>query len=298
MALSQPRNIFGIHSWTPYNRTDGTFYGTAKVLGGSSLSLSGETIKLMGGSQKYPWASEDGPITGEITLKLKQYESFMIQLFLGNTPTDTGATASGTVSTLTNKQGTSIQNATTGIASVAVIPTTGAANLKFGKYVVKYASATTVDIFMSSDVDHSRGTNEEFDNDLLRVSAAQTITTGGANTDIASLGLRFTGGSGTIAFTSGDTATFEVLPPATKDMAVVIGATTDTFPEFGSIIYSQKRGNSEMLEIDVYRCKGVGLPINFEENAWSEAEVTLDVLYDSTLNGIMKIRHVTPSTVG
>jgi hypothetical protein len=298
MALSQPRAIFGVHSWTAYSRTDGTFYGTAKVLGGSSLSLSGELVKLMGGSQKYPWAVEDGPISAEMTLKVKQYESFMFQLFLGNTPTDTGATASGTVSTLTNKNGSSIQSATTGIASVAVIPTTGAANLKFGKYVVKYASATTVDIFMSTDVDHSRGTNEEFDNDLLRVSTAQTITTGGANTDIASLGLRFTGGSGTIAFTSGDTATFEVLPPATKDMSVVIGATTDSFPEFGSLVYAQKRGNSEMFEIDAYRCKGVGLPIAFEENAWSEAEIKVECFYDSTLNGIMKIRHVTPSSVG
>ena len=60
MALSAPRAFFGIHSITPYSRSDGTFYGTLKVLENSSLSLSGETIDLVGGSSKFPWGSEDG----------------------------------------------------------------------------------------------------------------------------------------------------------------------------------------------------------------------------------------------
>ena len=34
MALTAPRNIFGVHSVSPYSRTDGLFYGIIKVLKG------------------------------------------------------------------------------------------------------------------------------------------------------------------------------------------------------------------------------------------------------------------------
>jgi hypothetical protein len=294
MALSDPRIVFGVHSVAPYSRTTGEFYGIMRVLGGSSVALSGDLIKLNGGSQKYPWAVEDSTISAEISLKVKEYPSFLFELFLGKAPTDSTADTAGTVSTVTNKSGTSIV-AATGLASVSVIPTTGAANLKFGKYVVKYASATTLNIYCSTDINFARGTDEVYDSDVLLVHTTGTITTGG-NTDIASLGLRFVGGAGTIAFSSGDTATFEVKPPSTKSMEVTIGASSDVFPEFGAMMYAKQRGNLEMFEIDVYRCKGVGLPIGFEENAFSEAEVKVEAFYDSAQNAIMKIRNISPSS--
>ena len=50
-----------------------------------------------------------------------------------------------------------------------------------------------------------------------------------------------------------------------------------------------------MFEIDVYRAKGIGMPIGMEENAFSEAEINVQAYYDSTQNGIMKIRSVSPS---
>lgn len=290
MALSDPRIVFGVHSVSPYSRTTGEFYGTVKVLGGSSLSLSGDLIKLNGGSQKYPWAVEDGLITAEMSLKVKEYPDFLFELFLGKAPTSSGVDASGAVSTVTNKYGSTVV-ASTGLASVSVIPTSGAANLKFGKYVVKYATATTLNIYVSSDINFARGTDETYDSDLLLVGTTGTITTGG-NTDVASLGLRFVGGAGTIAFVSGDTATFEVKPPSSKSMEVVIGGSSDTFPEFGAIMYAKKRGDGSMFEIDAYRCKGVGLPLGLEENAFSEAEIKVEAFYDSAQNGIMKIRHL------
>lgn len=290
MALSDPRIVFGVHSMTPYSRTTGAFYGTVKVLGGSSLSLSGDLIKLSAGSQKYPWAVEDGLITAELSLKVKEYPDFLFELFLGKAPTSSGVDSSGAVSTITNKSGTSVV-AATGLASVSVIPSTGAANLKFGKYVAKYATATTLNIYVSSDINFARGTDETYDDDALLVAVTGTITTGG-NTDIASLGLRFVGGAGTIAFSSGDTATFEVKPPSSKSMEVVVGGSSDTFPEFGALIYAKKRGDGSMFEIDAYRCKGVGLPLGLEENAFSEAEIKVEAFYDSAQNGIMKIRHL------
>lgn len=296
MALTAPRVLFGVHSWTPYSRTTGEFYGIVKVLGGSSLALSGELIKLNGGSAKYPWAVETGQISAEMSLKVKEYPDFLFTLFLGLAPTTSGSDTAGAVSTPANYYGTSVVQATTGIATVSVIPSTGAANLKFGKYVIKAASSTTFDLFMSTDVDFLHGTDETYDNDLLRVATAQTVTAS-TNTDIASLGLRFGGGSGTIGMTTGDTATFEVKPPSSASTSVVIGATTDVFPEFGSIIMGQRQGNGRMVEIDVFRCRGIGLPINFEENAFSEAEIKVEAFYDASnaTPGVFKIRDLIPT---
>jgi len=295
--LSNPRSIFGVHSFAPYDRSTGEFKGILKVVSGSSLAISGETVDLYGGSFKYPWAVEDSTITAELSLRFSQYEDFLFEIFLGKQPTANVAQATGSVSTITNVKGTSAVSATVGIASVIALPASEA-NLKFGKYVAKVASATTIDLYVSTDIDLIRGTNGSYENDLMKVNASPiTIAGTSGNNDVAALGLRFVGGSGTVAMTVGDTATFEVQPINTKSMEVVIGGSTDTYPEFGAVVYGQKRSNGEMIEIDCYRCKAIGMPINFEQNAWSEAEVTAKVFYDSEKNGVMKIRHVSPSSV-
>ncbi len=296
MALSDPRIIFGVHTVSPYNRITGEFYGILRVLGGSSLSLTGELVKLNGGSSKYPWAVEDSTITAELSMKVKEYPDFLFELFLGKAPTPVNTPdTDGTISAPVDKFGTTVVDAATGLASIVVIPTTGAANLKFGKYVLKATTDDDLNIYCSSNIDFARGTDEDYDDDTLLV-ATVAIGDTGATTDVASLGLRFTAGSGTTAFTVGDTATFEVQPPFTKSMSVNIGANSDVFPEFGAIILAKKRGNLEMFEIDAHRCKGVGLPLGFEENAFSEAEIKVEAFYDSTLNKVLTVRHVSPTS--
>lgn len=294
MALSEPRVLFGVHSVSPYSRTTGEFYGILKVLGGSSISLSGETVDLMGGSSQYPWASEDGNIEAEMSLKVKEYPDFLFTLFLGKAPTSNNAEASGNASAVANKKGTSVVNSSTGITSVLTVGT--AADLKFGKYVVKAASATTVNVYYSSDADIARGTNGTYQDDLLKITASALTIVSGMATAIPNFGLSFNGGSGTIGMTTGDTATFEIRPINSGSMDVVVGSVSDSlFPEFGAIVMGQKRGNQEMVEIDVYRAKGIGLPIGFEEKAWSEAEIKAKLLYDSALDGVFKLRHVKPA---
>jgi len=293
MALSNPRTIFGVHSFTPYNVTTGEFYGTVKVLDSSSLALAGELISLTGGSSKYPWAIEDGLITAELSLAFSQYEDFLIEIMLGKAPTANAAEATGSVTTIANKFGTSTVSATVGIASIGVTAA-DEGDLKFGKYVVKVASATTVDVYLASDIDITRGTDGVYVNDLLLVESGITIADTSATVAMADYGLEFTSGSGTIAMTVGDTAVFSVRPPNTKSMDVIIGGTSDSFPEFGAILLAQKRGTSEMFEIDLFRAKAVGLPIGFTKNEWSTAEVTAEAFYDSTRDGVFSMRHVTP----
>lgn len=293
MGLSTPRSTYGIHSVSPYSRTDGLFYGIMKVLDSSSLSLSAEQNDLTGGSNKYPWASEDGAVSAEMSLKVGQMEDFMFELFLGKAPTATTAETSGNVSTLTNKKGTSVV-AATGIASVSAIASTGPANLKFGRYVVKVITSTTVKVYASTDADFARGTDAEYADDALSVTASALTITTGADTDIAALGVKLVGGAGTIGMTVGDTATFEVRPINAKTSVVRIGAAADVFPEFGCVIMAQSRSNGEMFEVDAFRCKASGMPIGFETFAWNKPEVKAKLLYDSVKNGVFDIRHVTP----
>ena len=294
MGLSEPRVFFGVHSIAPYSRSTGEFFGIAKVLASSTLSLTGELVKLNGGSNKWPWAIEDGLLSAEISLGLKEYPNFVFELFLGKQVTTNAAEASGSTDGLANIKGTSAFDATTGVASVAV---STAADAKFGKYLVKAVSATTVDVFMSTDLDFGRGTDTEFENDALKITASPlTVPDSGATVAIPDYGLELTGGSGTVAFVTDDTAEFFVRPINTESTEVTIGATSDFRPEFGMIVMGAKRADDSMVEFDMFRCKGIGLPVGLEENAFSEAEVTVEAFYDATKNAVFKMRHVVAST--
>jgi hypothetical protein len=291
MSLSAPRAIYGVHSASPYRRTDGTFYGIMKVLKGSSLSLQGTLNKLLGGSSKYPWAVEEGEVNAEIALKISEYPDFLFELFLGKAPTVSAADAAGTASTLTNKQGASVQSATTGIASATVLAGSKT-DLKFAKYVVKCVTPTTVDVYASTDADFSKGTAVTYQDDFLKITATPLTIVASAPVTVPGTGIQLTGGSGTIGMTAGDTATFEVKPTSSKSMAVSIGAAADVFPEFGMIMMAKKRGNNELFEVDAVRCKGAGLPIGLAMNAWSEADVKAEAFYDSALDCVLKVRTI------
>lgn len=298
MSLSDPRSLFGVHSVSPYRRSDGTFYGELRVLENSTIGLTSETIKLLGGSNKFSWNSEIGAMESTMVLNFSEYPDFVFELFLGNAPTANSAEALGNVTTLTDKLGT-VVDATTGIASIDII-TSSETDLKFGKYVVKVISGTTVDIYFSSDADIGRGTSGEYQTDDLKITAsALTVPGTGGTVAIPSFGLELTGGSGTVDLESagaiGDTATFEVRPPNSESMDFVVGQTADqNFPEFGAIVMASKQSSGEMWEIDALKCKAAGMPLGFTRNAYSPAEVTVDLLYCSATDAVFKGRHITP----
>lgn len=301
MSLSNPRIFFGVHSFTAYCRDSGLPYGTALVLGQSGFSLSGELASLTGGSNKYPWAVEETNITAELSVTVKQYEDWMMQLFLGKKPTEAAGSATGTVSALTDKKG-SVVDATTGIASIG-IKTGSEADLKFSKYVVKVhdAALDQVHVFAKSNVDFARGADADFEDNLLRITSNPLTITDGGVVEIPGFGLELTGGSAVdfaTLSTDGNTAEFEVLPPDNSSRSAVFGGSADVFPEFGAIVVGQQRGNGEMVELDIFRLKAVGLPMGFQEKAFSEAEITAQAFYDSQKNGVFSMRHVEPISSG
>jgi hypothetical protein len=291
MARTQPKAIFGVHGVTPYSRTTGLPYGELRVLKGSSLSLAAELVELMGGSSKYPWAAEEGAITAEMTLSCGELPNFLFELFLGIAPTEYSAGTSGSISSLTNKNGSTIQASANGVTGVTLI-SGSAATLKFGKYVMKATASNAFQLYYLTGIDLGRGTDASHENDALKVGSG-TFTS--SVVTFASFGLQFNG-SGTLAMVANDTATFEVLPAyGSAATARVGGVVTQSFPEFGALVYSQKRGNQEMLELDVFRCKGAGMPLPFEMGQFAGFELKVKCLYDDAKDGLFDMRHVAPS---
>ena len=287
MALSNPRSIFGIHQISPYNLETGEFYGTMRVLGSSTLSLSSEQIDLMGGSSRYPYDSEIGPMTSEMKIVAREYPDWAFELFLGKKPTRTAASTISVVSTATNVQGTSIINATNGISSVDLIALTGDDNAKFGNYIIKAVTPTSVEVYVSTNINFDRGTDAVYEDDLLKITAAPIVIAIGTN-PIPAFGLDLTG-IGVSAFTVGDTASFTVDIPHKGKMDVVIGGVSDIFPKFGCMVYAQKKGNGGLFQINCFNVQAAGLPIGFTEKEFSEAEISAKLLFSSAKNGVFRI---------
>lgn len=292
MALPDRKVIFGVHSITPYDPATGLPLGDiAKVVGKLAVNLTGELIQLNGGSQNFPWRIEDGLISTETTLLLREYPEFLYQAFLGTALTKNSAESGGNVTTATNVKGTLVE-ATTGIASVTA-ESGEEANLKTGKYAIEAVDATTVNVYALSDIDFANGTDISYADETLKINSSPiTVAGSGGTTSIPNTGLEITGGSGTVAFTAGDTLTFEVRAINTGSQEVVIGNANIQLPEIGLLCYAQKAGDNTIYELDVYRAKGAGAPIAFAEKAFSEAEIPIQAFYDSGKDGVMKVRRV------
>lgn len=292
MGLSDPTIIYGIHSFSPRNRVTKLPYGIMKVIGACNLALSTDLEQLYAGSNLYAWAAENKAVKTDLTAKVKAYPGFLFALFLGASVTENGVDAAGSVSAVANATGSSVSNAVTGFDSLTV-KAAQKANLKFGQYIVKALSATTLGIYIMSDIDNNRGTDVDYTDDTLQLQLATITLANGVDTDIDSLGLTFGGGSA-VAMITGDTAYFSVKPPSAKSSEIIVGRAGDTMPDFEAIMYAQKRATGEIFEIVAHNCVGGGLPIGFEEQAFSQAELKMTCLYDQSLNRVFTLRHIKP----
>lgn len=287
MALSAPQSVFGIHSVTAYNPDTGIPYGTAKVVGSFSLNLSAELIELTGGSSAFPFAIETGTIATEGTIMLKEIPDWLYNVFLGNAATTNAAESAGAVTALTNVFGTTCMSATIGVASVG-LKSGSSANVKAGMYVVKAASATTVDVYAMTDVDFARGSDLTYQTDLLKITGtALTISTGTA-VEIPNTGLELTGGSGTIGMTIGHTAIFDSRPINTSSTVATVGSSSQSFVDVGLFCTAQKKGNDEIFMLDIMRAKAIGYPFSLNEKAFMESEVNLRAFKDSARDGLFR----------
>lgn len=292
MALESRKIIYGVHSVTPYNPTTGLPLGdTAKVVGNLSINMSGDLIELNGGSQPFNWAVENGVISTETTLLLREYPNFIYEAFLGKAVTENAAETGGSVNTITNKNGTSLVDATTGVASIGV-KSGSEADVKTGNYVVKAVTSTTVDVYALSDIDFKNGNELSYVDNTLKITATPLTITASTAVEIPNTGLELTGGSGTIGMTADDTAVFKSRAINTGSQSVAIGDANFSLPEIGLFCVAQKAGDNTIYTIDLFRCKGAGAPIAFAEKAFSEAEIPIRAFYDADRGAVMDIERV------
>lgn len=273
MALSAPIGIFGIHSITPYNLSTGLPYGLLRVLGSITIGNEVDLVELMGGSSRDAWAVEVGKRDVKISVTAREYADFLWEIMAGKAVTTTAGEALGGVVPLVNVLGTSVFKATTGIATVLVL-TGSEADIKYGGYIVKCVTATTVDVYALTDVDFAQGALLDYANDALKITATPLTVAMGAAVNIPSFGLKLTGGSGTIGMTVGDTAYFAARPENTGYATVAVGTKDERFVPFGMLVQAQRKSDGTMFAFNFYKVQGAGMPANMKEQSWSEYEMS------------------------
>ena len=275
MTIEDKSKIFGIHSVTPYKLSDGLPYSAEpfKVLGAFNASMSQEAIDLNGGSSFDAFDTELGLRTFEGTMTLRQVPNALIEILTGLAPTENAAENSGSVTTLKNVKGTSAQEGTTGIASVG-LKSGDTVNVPFASYTVVVVSATTVDVYVTSDVDFKQGTNKTFQAGTHKVNASPLTIVASTPTEIPDFGIELTGGSGTIGMTIGDTAVFESRPANNSSRIVNIGNPCYIPPKIGLMAYGQRKTDGVMHKINIYKALAFGLPMTLTEKAYYEGEIT------------------------
>ena len=281
MATGSNKTIFGIHSITAYDINTKEIYGQSLITGNLSMNPNAEIIELNGGSSAFAWDTEQGQASSEVSLTLREIPNWFYKAMYGVDVTVNAAEAGGAISeALANANGTTVQ----GIAGVDSVAISTAGDVKSGKYTVVAASATTVDVYVSSNIDF--GGAVTFVDGANKVNATPLTITAGGNTTLAGFGIDLVGGAGPIAMTPGETAFFEVRGINNGSEKVTVGASGVVSPQFGLYAYAQKRGTGEIFNLDIFRCKAYGFPINLTEKEFAEFEVTLTMSYDCDRDGI------------
>ena len=295
MSLSDGFKSYGVHSLTLYDRTTFLPFGIIKILGTLALNQSGALNDLFGGSSLYPFSSKPGQITPELTGTIKEYgvNGEIFEKFMGASVTTNAAEPNGSVSTIVDRKGTSMTDGTTGIASVSAVGGSEA-DMKTGVYIIKAASATTVDVFQMSDQDFAKGADKLFEDDNLKITASPlTVPDTGGTVTVPGYGIEITGGSGTVAFVSGDTASVSVRKINAGSQVITAGQTNATYPLFGAFITSALCDNGSLLQGQIFKCQAmVGLPMNFNENAWNDTSITVRPLYDAAENKVWDLTFI------
>lgn len=267
---------FGFHQCSFHDIANPAYSARAKIVDSLEIDLKPELVKNEGGSSPVPFSVAPGRTSGEITATFKGITKELVRFFTpwssSSETEDTDGESAGSITTATNLSGTSVIDASTGIATIA-LDGSNVSSLAPGKYKVVATSATTVDIYVDYD---GTGKVTYQDNALKVNSSAITIA---ASTGTDTLGLTLTGGSGTIGMTTGDIAVFEVLPVSDYLLTQKHGIIGGYHREFLLRAYSEVNTRGGINVFEAYRCVAFGNMGNSMMNKdFSSWEVTIQIL--------------------
>ena len=272
----QVKYRFGVKALVFYDRDTFKPVGIFRVVSSVEFAREIEKLTLNGGHRNGPWAVEAGEPTNTLTATLMQFPNFAFtELDNAVAVSTTGEDSTGFVDTIANKSGTSVFDATTGIASVAAISGSEAL-LPAGKIVVVADTTTTVNVYLLGDV--GNGPIPVTD-ELPLLAAGVTIPDAGGTVEVAAYGLEFTGGSGTVAMTAADTAFFETRPTNSKTVKITMPDISDV-KELGCILVYPKNSAKQQRIVEFPKVAVAGTPFAANTREFAEFEFTGTPLYD------------------
>lgn len=282
--LSNPKGIYGVHSVVFYDRKTGLPITCARVIKDFNLEFKGEIEDLMGGSNLYAWDGEIKSLSSDVSFTAAEYTPSLMRELLGGTLTPYAIESSGAIEGLADVNGTIT-------TSIDVVPTSGeAADLKSGKYIIKATATNKVMVFATLDADFKQGADTNYLDDSLAITEELTITAE-QPTKVDKYGFSIVG-KATVNMTSGDTAEFYVRKTNGGGFELMFGEATTVFSEFGLIACSPRMADGTITYIELYKCKGAGMPISFKEKGWSEFQCTLKAYYDSERGAVGRFRRI------
>lgn len=150
-----------------------------------------------------------------------------------------------------------------------------------------------LNVYASTDIDAQRGTVLTLFDDFLRINEDPIVIQDGTNVALEQIGVSLTaltsaGGFDLNAVTNGSTFSFDIIPPSTYYREVIIGKSSDTFPEFGMYMYAERGEGYSAMFIDAFKCKANGLPMNLTEKSWQESEISIMPVTDGA-RGVCRV---------
>lgn len=288
MPLSNRSGVFSFHTITLFDYATYNPKGTIRLATEAAFSTNSEFITNSGGPINNTVDAQLGNLDCEFSVTLTEYPPNFLKEAAGLTVTTTAAEASGSVSEFANKSGTSVFDATTGIAT-ATVKSGSEADLKTGVYIVKAASATTVDVYADTSLRFKQGTDIDFEDDSLKILAsALTITTSGV-TEVTGTGVELTGGSGIIGMTAGDIAIYVVREINTA--STVVECPNEICPQLIKVhLYGEQCDTGEIRMMEITKAKLMPFDFSLSRKEFSETELTFKCFADQTSGNTWKER--------
>jgi len=285
MTLTQPIVSYNSYGFAAVDRVTKLPFGKfIQLNGGMSINPNAQVNTLTGGGEQHNVAAELGTIDTEIQVTAKETPPWLYTL-AGYDVVENAAEAAGSVNNFANSIGTSVLDATTGIATATVVT---AADLKPGTYLVKAVSPTTIDVYKVSNFGAQLGTDLSIVDDTMKITASALTIVASSSVTIPGTGVQLDGGSGTIGMTTDDISVFEVR---------IINAASQTISmpfnplpiNFEAHIFSDIQADKSYNRTIAFKCFVSPFELPLPDKAFSEYSLTIKVLKDCSLTKLYEM---------
>jgi hypothetical protein len=270
MAIERVKDFFVSKYAIPYNKKTLKPFGLFRAIREFNFDRSVEVVLNEGGHFSGALGAEMGQPQNSIAGSFSEVPDFTFVLMEDASVTEF-TDPLGSVGAIQNKSGTSVSDATTGIASVTA-KTGEEQNIKGIRYVFVATGPNTIDIYVHGDAKFLSVSGVVVENVVVPDT--------GGTLDIDELGIVVTGGSGTIAFVTDETAFVDTRPINDGFSIVKVGSESAVANEFGMTLVRPKQSTGLQFWSDIHSVMAQGLPWQGVSRDWSVWELAGTPIYD------------------